>query len=162
MPVVDAGGNMTLQPRQLEVQIPKGVRAGQHLRLAGQGAAGKGGAPAGDLYLEIEILPHPLFRLDGSDIQFDLPLAPWEAALGASVTVTTPDGSVQLQIPPGSVAGRKLRLKGKGLPGRRPGDLFALLVIALPPSNAAADRLAWNALAQAFPNFNPRAAAEAG
>lgn len=90
MPVVDATGQATLQDRQLEVNIPKGVREGQHLRLAGrQGAAGHGGAPAGDLYLEIEILPHPLFRLDGGDISFDLPVAPWEAALGATLTAPT-------------------------------------------------------------------------
>jgi curved DNA-binding protein len=161
MPVVDAAGHSTLQERQLEVHIPAGIRAGQHLRLAGQGAPGQGGAPAGDLYLEIQVLPHRLFRLDGGDIYFDLPVAPWEAALGATVTAPTPDGSVQLGIPAGSSAGRKLRLKGKGLPGKPPGDLYAVLVVALPLATAEADKAAYSAFAQAFPTYRPRAALEA-
>jgi curved DNA-binding protein len=162
MPVVDGTtGQATLQERQLEVNIPKGVRQGQHLRLAGQGAAGQGGAAPGDLYLEIEVLPHPLFRLDGNDISFDLPVAPWEAALGATVTAPTPDGSVQLGVPPGSSQGRKLRLKGKGLPGKVPGDLYAVLTIALPPSVSEPDQEAWRGLARAFAAYNPRAALEA-
>ena len=114
MPVVDAAGHTTLQARQLEVHIPKGVREGQHLRLSGQGAAGAGGAPAGDLYLEVQILPHPLFRLDGSDISFDLPVAPWEAALGATVTAPTPDGHVQLSVPPGVITRAQASAEGQG------------------------------------------------
>ena len=161
MPVVDAAGHATLHERQLEVHIPKGVREGQHLRLAGQGAAGHGGAPAGDLYLEIQFLPHPVFRLDGGDIHFDLPVAPWEAALGATVTAPTPDGSVQLNVPPGSSQGRKLRLKGKGLPGKVAGDLYAVLTIALPPSASEPEKAAYGALARAFASYNPRAALEA-
>ena len=161
MPVVDAAGHATLQERQLEVQIPKGVREGQHLRLSAQGAAGEGGAPAGDLYLEIQILPHALFRLDGSDISFDLPVAPWEAALGATVTAPTPDGSVQLSVPAGSSQGRKLRLKGKGLPGKVAGDLFAVLTIAVPPAASEPEQEAWRGLARAFATYNPRAALEA-
>lgn len=161
MPVVDAAGQTTLHERQLEVNIPKGVRVGQHLRLSGQGAAGQGGGSSGDLYLEIQILPHPLFRLDGSDITFDLPVAPWEAALGATVTAPTPDGSVQLSVPPGSSQGRKLRLKGKGLPGKVPGDLYAVLTIALPPSASEPEQEAWRGLSRAFAAYNPRAALEA-
>ena len=161
MPVVDAKGHTTLQARQLEVQIPKGVRAGQHLRLAGQGAAGHGGAPAGDLYLEIELLPHALFRVDGGDISFDLPVSPWEAVLGATVTAPTPDGNVELNIPPGSTQGRKLRLKGKGLPGKLPGDLYAVLTIALPPIASEPEREAYSVFARAFAAYNPRAALEA-
>lgn len=161
MPTLDASGHTTLQERQLEVTIPKGVREGQHLRLSGQGAAGQGGATAGDLYLEIQILPHPLFRLDGSDISFDLPVAPWEAALGATVTAPTPTGSVQLSVPPGSSPGRKLRLKGRGLPGKLPGDLYAVLTLALPPAASAPEQEAWRGLARAFADFNPRAALEA-
>ena len=161
MPAVDDAGQTTLQERQLEVSIPKGVREGQHLRLSGQGAAGQGGGPSGDLYLEIQILPHPLFRLDGSDIYFDLPVAPWEAALGATVTAPTPDGSVQLSVPPGSTQGRKLRLKGKGLPGNVPGDIYAVLTIALPPSASEPEQEAWRGLARAFAAYNPRAALEA-
>ena len=161
MPVVDAAGHTTLQERQLDVHIPKGVREGQHLRLAGQGAPGVGGAAPGDLYLEIQILPHPLFRLEGADIRFELPITPWEAALGATVTAPTPDGSVQLSVPPGSLQGRKLRLKGKGLPGKVPGDLYAVLTLALPPSATEPEQEAWRALARAFATYNPRAAWEA-
>ena len=161
MPKIDAAGRVTLQERQLEVAIPKGVRHGQHLRLAGQGASGQGGAPAGDLYLEIEILPHPVFRLDGADIHFDLPLAPWEAALGATVSVPTPDGSVQLGVPPGSGQGRRLRLKGKGLAGKVPGDLYAVLTIALPPSASESEQAAYRAFARAFAGYDARAALEA-
>jgi curved DNA-binding protein len=161
MPVVDAMGHATMQERQLEVHIPKGVREGQHLRLAGQGAAGRGGAAAGDLYLEVQVLPHPVFHLDGGDITFNLPVSPWEAALGATVTAPTPDGSVQLSVPSGSTQGRKLRLKGKGLPGKPPGDLYAVLTIALPPSVSEADKQAYHALSAAFDSYNPRAALEA-
>ncbi len=155
-PVIDAQGRATLQAHQLEVGIPKGVRAGQHLRLAGQGAPGHGGAPAGDLYLEIHILPHPVFRLDGGDIHFDLHVAPWEAALGAVVTVPTPDGALQLSIPPGSPPGRKLRMKGRGLPGTPPGDLYAVLSIVLPEATSEPQQQAYRAFAQAFAAFDPR------
>jgi curved DNA-binding protein len=161
MPVVDAAGRTALQERQLDVHIPKGVREGQHLRLTGQGAMGHGGAPAGDLYLEVQLLPHPVFRVDGGDLSFDLPVAPWEAALGATVTAPTPDGHVQLSVPPGSSQGRKLRLKGKGLPGKVPGNLYALLTIALPPSASESEMKAYSAFAGAFVGYNPRAALEA-
>ncbi len=161
VPTIDARGQVTMQARQLEVAVPKGVRHGQHLRLVGQGTSGQGGAPAGDLYLEIEILPHPVFRLDGADIHLDLPLAPWEAALGATVTAPTPDGSVQLAVPPGSGQGRRLRLKGKGLAGKVPGDLYAVLTIALPPSAFESERAAYRAFARAFAGYDARAALEA-
>lgn len=156
MPSVDAQGHVTLAERQLDVNIPKGIRAGQHLRLAGQGAPGVGGAPAGDLFLEIEFRPNPRFRVDGRDVYLDLPLAPWEAALGATVNVATPVDTVQLTVPPGSAAGRKLRLKGKGIPSQPPGDLYAVLGIALPPADSPRGRDAYAAMAQAFNNFNPR------
>jgi curved DNA-binding protein len=156
-PVRDAQGQVTLQSRQLEVNIPRGIRDGQHLRLKGQGAAGLGDGPAGDLYLEIHFNPDPLFRVDGHDVHVEIPVAPWEAALGASVAVPTPDGSVQLTIPAGSPAGRKLRLRGKGLPGTPPGDLFAALAIALPPSDNESAQAAWRALAGSFDGFDPRA-----
>ena len=161
MPVVDATGHATLQERQLEINIPKGLRPGQHLRLSGQGAMGQGRATAGDLYLEIQFRPHPLFRVDERDIHFDLPVAPWEAALGATVTAPTPEGPVQLNIPPGSSQGRKLRLKGKGLPGKEPGDLYAVLLIALPPASSQPAKDAYEALKRAFADFNPRTALEA-
>ena len=155
-PQVDSEGRLTLQSRQLQVNITKGVRNGQHLRLAGQGGAGFGEGPAGDLYLEIQIAPHPHFRVDDRDVHVDLPVAPWEAALGASVTLPTPDGNVQLSVPPGSAGGRRLRLKGRGIPSQPPGDLYAVLTIALPPSQTAAAREAWTQLAATFADFNPR------
>ena len=160
-PVADAQGRVTLQERQLDVNIPKGVREGQHLRLAGQGSAGQGGGPAGDLYLEIAFRPHGQFRVDGRDVYLHLPIAPWEAALGATVQAPTPEGSVQLTIPPGSSSGRKLRLKGKGLPGATPGDLYAVLEISVPPADSAQANEAYGALARAFPDYNPRSALEA-
>lgn len=161
MPVSDADGHATLQERKLEINIPKGIREGQHLRLAGQGAPGQGGGAAGDLYLEIQILPHRLFRLDGADIYFDLPVTPWEAALGATVTAPTPDGSVQLSVPAGSSQGRRLRLKGKGMPGKLPGDLYAVLTIAQPLAASETEKAAYSALAEAFPAYDPRADLEA-
>jgi curved DNA-binding protein len=161
VPVIDEQGRGAMQERQLEVNIPKGVREGQHLRLVGQGAAGEGGAAAGDLFLEITMRPHPRFRVDGRDVYLDLPVAPWEAALGATVTAHTPDGDVQLGIPAGSTPGRKLRLKGRGLPGKQPGDLYAVLHIALPPATTDAAKDAYAALAKAFPAYDPRNAPEA-
>lgn len=157
-PVIDGTGRASLQDRQLEVSIPKGVRAGQRLRLAGQGAPGQGDAPAGDLFLEIQFLPHPVFRVEGADVYFDLPVAPWEAALGATVTAPTPAGSVALAVPAGSSAGRRLRLKGRGLPGKPPGDLYAMLTLALPAAATASEQLAYSDFARAFPAFDARAA----
>jgi curved DNA-binding protein len=159
MPVHDAEGRLQLKDHQVDVQIPRGIRAGQQLRLAGQGGPGHGGGPPGDLFLEVEFAPHPIFRVDGRDLQFDLPLAPWEAALGADVGVPTPEGSVQLVIAPNTPAGRRLRLRGKGLPGNPPGDLFARVQIALPPKTTPQAESAWRALAQAAA-FNPRAEIE--
>lgn len=162
IPVMDAQGRMVMQERQLDVNIPKGVREGQHLRLSGQGGPAHGQAPAGDLYLEIAFAPHPRFRVDGRDVYMDLALAPWEAELGASVTAPVPDGSsVQLTIPPHSSAGRKLRLKGKGLPSNPPGDLYAVIGIALPAAHTSAQKDAYRALANAFPSFDARSTLEA-
>ncbi|WP_310459749.1 DnaJ C-terminal domain-containing protein [Sphaerotilus sp.] len=161
MPVVDAVGRASLQTRHLEVDIPKGVRPGQRLRLAGQGEPGEAGAAAGDLYLDITLQAHALFRVEGRDVQVDLPTAPWEAVLGATVTAPTPEGDVQLTIPPGSTPGRRLRLKGRGLPGHPPGDLYAVLRITLPPASTEAERQAYQAMAQAFAHYQPRPALEA-
>ncbi|NMM37032.1 MAG: DnaJ domain-containing protein [Glaciimonas sp.] len=156
LPTMDAQGRVSTQDRTLDITIPKGIREGQHLRLSGQGGPGSGQGPAGDLYLEIVFRPHPHYRVDGRDVYFDLPLAPWEAALGGSVTAPTPEGSVHLTIPPGSSAGRKLRLKGQGIPGNPAGNLYAVLVIALPPADDERAKEAYRAMAQAF-DFNPRA-----
>ena len=161
VPKEGADGRVALEERRLDVHIPRGIRAGQHLRLSGQGAPGSGGAPAGDLYLEIEFKPHPRFRVDGNDIYVDLPLAPWEAALGATVDAPTPEGTVQLTIPKGSAAGRKLRLKGRGLPaakaGATAGDLYEVVTIALPPADPEKAREAYQAMASVFADFDPRA-----
>lgn len=155
VPVPDEHGRIALRERKLDVRIPKGIRAGQHLRLAGQGEPGVGEGPPGDLFLEIEFKPHPQFRVVGPDVYLDLPLAPWEAALGCSLTVPTPEGSVQLTIPAGSAAGRQLRLKGKGIPGKAPGDLYAVLKIVLPPAVSEKAQAAYRAMDDAF-DFNAR------
>ncbi|MEQ1805761.1 MAG: DnaJ C-terminal domain-containing protein [Burkholderiaceae bacterium] len=162
VPQLDAAGRVTLVERQLDVNIPKGIRNGQHLRLAGQGGAGQGDAAAGDLYLEVGFAPDPRFRVDGRDVYADLPLAPWEAALGATVDLATPDGSVELAVPAGSKAGRKLRLRGKGIPSTPPGDLYAVLSIALPSADTPQAKEAWGALAKTFGDFDARRSTEAG
>jgi curved DNA-binding protein len=156
MPEADESGRIAQRDKTLSVNIPKGIRAGQTLRLAGQGGPGVGGGKPGDLYLEIDFRPHPRYRVDGRDVYVDLPLAPWEAALGASVSVPLPEGSVELTIPPNSAAGRKLRLKGKGLPGKEAGDLFVVLTIALPRADTDAQKAAYRTLQSAF-DFHPRA-----
>jgi len=153
---LDADGRPRVRERTLNVRIPRGVRQGQHIRLARQGGAGLGGGEAGDLYLEVEFLPHPLYRVEGSDVFLELPVAPWEAALGATVKAPTPTGAVDLRIPPGSAAGRKLRLKGRGIPSRSPGDLYVVLRIALPPADSDAARAAYREMARSLA-FNPRA-----
>jgi curved DNA-binding protein len=157
MPEFDDEGRGRMRERTLDVNIPKGIREGQHLRLAGQGAPGLGGAPAGDLFLEVAFAPHPRFRVDGRDVYVDLPLAPWEAALGAAVVAETPDGEVELTIPAGSAAGRKLRLKGRGIPGSPAGDLYVVVGIVLPPAEGAKAKAAYEAFRAAF-DFNARAA----
>ena len=160
VPVIDAQGHGVLHDRQLEVNIPPGVREGQHLRLAGQGGPGQGNEPAGDLYLEITLKPHPRFRVDGRDVYVDLPVSPWEAALGATVVAHTPADEVQLTIPAGSKQGRKLRLKGRGLPGKQPGDLYAVLILTLPRADSDMAKAAFHALQVAFPDYDPRLAQE--
>ncbi|WP_410209827.1 DnaJ C-terminal domain-containing protein [Aquirhabdus sp.] len=156
-PSVDASGHVVMTERKLDVNIPKGIHAGQHLRLAGQGE--KGAGKTGDLFLEIAFNPHSLYRVEDRDVYLTLPLAPWEAALGASVNVPTPDGQVSLTIPAKSVAGRKMRLKGKGIPSSSAnspaGDFYVILEIALPPANTDREKEAYRAMAEAF-DFNPR------
>jgi len=115
-----------------------------------------GEGKAGDLYLEVEFRPHPLYRVEGRDLYLDLPVTPWEAALGATVKVPTLGGIVELKIPEGSTSGRKLRLKGRGIPGDPPGDCYVMLVIALPPANSDVAKAFYRKMAQEM-NFNPRA-----
>ena len=156
MPTQDASGHVTTQERKLDVSIPKGIKAGQNLRLSGQGGPGIGEGPAGDLYLEIEFHQSPIYRVDGKDVFIDIPLAPWEAALGTTVNIPTPAGStLELKIPAGTVASRKMRLKGKGIPSAEPGDLFVVPTIALPPADSDAHKEAYQAFEKAF-DFNPR------
>ena len=156
MPEVDLQGHVVVKDRTLNVTIPKGAREGQHIRLAGQGAPGIGKGPAGDLYLEVRFAPDPLYRVEGKDITLDLPVAPWEAALGASVKVPTPAGLVMLKIPPNSTKGRTMRLKGRGLPGKPPGDFYAVLKIVLPPADTDKAKEVYKQMERELP-FDPRA-----
>jgi curved DNA-binding protein len=145
------GGRRRLQlpnGRSVDVDIPAGAREGTVLRLAGQGEPGANGGPPGDMYLHVRVLPHPRYRIVDDDLEVDLPLWPWQAVLGAEVRVDTPDGPVTLKVPPGTQSGRRLRLRGRGLPrgdGSR-GDLHAVVLIVVPPRPTAAERAAYEAL----------------
>ena len=156
VPEIDADGRLVSKERVLNVQVPKGILAGQHIRLAGQGARPPGAGAPGDLFIEVEFQPHPLYRSDGRDLYLDLPVAPWEAALGATVKSPTPTGAVDLKIPAASHAGSKLRLKGRGIPASPPGDFYVILQIALPAAADDKAKAAYAAMAAAMP-FDPRA-----
>jgi curved DNA-binding protein len=156
MPELTADGHVITRDRTLNVRIPKGIRAGQQIRLAGQGGMGIGDAGAGDLYLEVAFNPHRHYRVEGGDIYLDLPVAPWEAALGAKVQVKAPSGTIDLKVPAQSQAEKKLRLKGRGLPGKIPGDLYVVLKIVIPPADTEKARAAYRHMQQQF-EFNPRA-----
>ncbi len=146
--------------REIEVQIPPGVHAGQRVRLRGQADPGTGGAAAGDLYLHVQWEPHPRFRVDGDDLYFDLTLAPWEAALGAEISVETLSGAVLLTVPAGTSSGKHLRLRGRGMASgtkaaKAHGDMYAVVRIAVPPTTSAAERPLWEQLARES-HFDPR------
>ncbi|HWP00219.1 MAG TPA: DnaJ C-terminal domain-containing protein [Methylococcus sp.] len=155
VPQMDPQGRLVTRERLLQVHIPKGIREGEMIRLAGQGAPGVAGGPAGDLYLEVHFNPHPIYRVDGRDLYVTLPLAPWEAALGATVKAPTPTGPVEVRIPAGSQNGRKLRLKGKGIPGDPPGDLYLVLEVVLPPADSEKAQEVYRSMAERLA-FNPR------
>lgn len=157
VPKVTADGHVITEQKTLNVKIPKGVTAGRHIRLKGQGAPGLGEGEPGDLYLEIEFASHPFYNVEGSDIYLNLPVSPWEAALGGKVKAPTPAGVVDVTVPANSVQGRKLRLKGRGIPGKVPGDLYILLQIALPASDSATAKKIYQTMADEL-SFNPRAA----
>ncbi len=149
-------GRPHLKERNLNVRIPKGVYQGQHIRLTGQGSPGIGTGETGDLYLEVEFRPHPFYHVEKRAVYMELPVAPWEAALGARVKMPTPDGTLDLKIPANSAAGRTLRLKGRGIPGHPPGDLYVILKIALPPADTEAAKQSYREMERAL-KFNPRA-----
>jgi curved DNA-binding protein len=144
-------------PHSVRVRIPRGATDGQRLRVPGMGGKGRGGAPDGDLYLTIALKPHPLFRPDGHDLYLDLPVAPWEAALGASLEVPTLEGHARIKVPAGSRSGQKLRLSGKGLPkpGGGAGDLYCVLQVAVPPTLSERERALYEELGRVS-RFNPR------
>lgn len=155
-PGLDEHGQVRLTNRTLNVKIPKGVKEGQHIRLVGQGSPGIGQGARGDLYLEIHFKPHPLYRAEGRDLHLQLPVAPWEAALGATVKTPTPGGTLDLKIPADSNSGNKLRLKGRGIPGNPPGDIYVTLSVVVPPADSEQAKAAYKEMAKRLA-FNPRA-----
>ncbi|MEO8156710.1 MAG: DnaJ C-terminal domain-containing protein [Betaproteobacteria bacterium] len=163
VPEYDGQGRMHRVPLVFKARIPKGVTNGERLRLPGKGGKGLNGGANGNLYLTIALQPHPLYRVTGHDLYLDLPLAPWEAALGASVEVPTLGGPVRLKIAPGTNTGQKLRLAGRGLPKRSEGegDLFAIVQVVVPPSPSEREKELFKELAEAS-QFHPRASLPTG
>lgn len=161
VPQRDAHGRMAMQERTVDVRIPAGVADRTLLRVAGHGHPGAGGAQPGDLVLEIRLRPDPRYRVEGRDVTGSVAVAPWEAALGAHIDVPTPTGTVQVSVPAGSQTGRKLRLKGRGLPGEPAGDLYLVLEVVLPPATSARARELYQAMARELA-FNPRARRPSG
>jgi curved DNA-binding protein len=156
IPEMGPGGQVVGRSRALRVKIPAGVTQGQQIRLAGQGAPGRHGGPAGDLFLEVDLQRHPLYRVEGRTVYLDLPVTPWEAALGATVKAPTLGGPVDLKVPPGSQSGLKMRLRGRGLPGDPPGDQLVVLQIVTPPADTDAARRLYERMARELP-MHPRA-----
>jgi curved DNA-binding protein len=161
-----SGGTQTIElksgqgsSRTLKITIPQGIVEGQRIRLAGQGSPGHGGGPAGDLYLEVKFRKHKLFQVEGRDVTLTLPVAPWEAALGATVPTPTLAGAVDLRIPANAKAGQRMRLKGRGLPGATAGDQYVVLKIVLPPADTARARELYEEMQRELP-FDPRAELE--
>ncbi|HNP63015.1 MAG TPA: DnaJ C-terminal domain-containing protein [Woeseiaceae bacterium] len=155
VPMLDENGHVSTRERTLNVKIPKGIRAGQRIRLSGQGSPGYGGGESGDLFLEVAFRQHPRYTVDERDVFMTLPVTPWEATLGATIKVPTPSGAVDLKVPSGSKQGSKLRLKGRGIPSDPPGDFIVELAIALPPAKSDKEKDAYRKMQQAF-DFNPR------
>lgn len=154
VPQADARGQVVTRQKQIKVKIPAGIKQGQRIRLTGQGAAGFGGGPNGDLYLEIDLQSHPLYKVKDEDVLLDLPLTPWEAALGTKVQVPTLKGKVNLSIPAGTQSGSKLRIKGRGL-GKTPGDQYVVVQIHTPPAQTEDAQAFYKKMAEEMP-FNPR------
>jgi curved DNA-binding protein len=154
-PEMDEKGHLQVKHRTLTIKIPKGIKPGQHIRLSGQGNPGSASGSAGNLMLEIAFNDHPMYRVTDTDIYLDLPVTPWEAALGAKVKIPTPEGTLDLKIPPNSKQGNKLRLKGRGLPTREPGDFFVVLQIALPSADTEQAKAIYKTMQEQL-DFNPR------
>lgn len=158
LPKYDGSGRVQQVKKTLNVKIPKGISHGERIRLKGQGGPGFGKGAAGDLYLKIKLVPHPDFDAVGHDLHLTLPIAPWEAALGAKINVPTLDGKISLSIQPGSQTGQRLRVKDRGLPtktGR--GDLYVILKVVMPDKQETDKaRELWEKLQDQHPKFNPR------
>jgi curved DNA-binding protein len=154
----DPDGSVRRVPHRVSTRIPRGVTNGEKLRVPGKGGKGAGGGPDGDLYLDIEVAEHPLYRVSGKDLYLDLPLAPWEPVLGTSVKLPTPAGAVTLKVPPGTRAGQRLRLKGRGMARRdgEAGHLYAIVRIEVPTIVDDEQRALYQKLSE-IANFNPRA-----
>ncbi|HKZ73518.1 MAG TPA: DnaJ C-terminal domain-containing protein [Steroidobacteraceae bacterium] len=155
-PEIRPDGTIETRTKQVRVTIPAGVTDGQQLRLSGQGEASQSGGRPGDLYLEVAIRPHRLYQVNGRDVTLTLPIAPWEAALGGSITVPTLGGSVDMRIPAGAQSGQRLRLRGRGLPGNPPGDQYAQLKVVVPPASTPQARSLYEQMQRELP-FDPRA-----
>jgi curved DNA-binding protein len=156
-PELKTDGTLEVRSHAVRVTIPAGVTDGQLIRLAGQGEAAPGSGRAGDLYLEVRVRPHRLYQLEGRDVNLTLPVAPWEAALGATVTVPTLGGAVEMQVPAGAQSGQKMRLRGRGLPGQPPGDEYVQLKVVLPPANLPEARTLYEDMRAKLADFDPRA-----
>ncbi|WP_371195927.1 DnaJ C-terminal domain-containing protein [Glaciecola sp. SC05] len=155
MPVLSSGQVQQIK-KSLKVKIPQGTKDGERIRLKGQGSPGSGDQLNGDLYLHIRLVPHPFFDVQGSNILLTVPLMPWEAALGTKLSVPTLYGKIQLNIPPNSRSGQKLRIKGKGLKDKlSQGDMFAILNIDIPPTTSEESKTLWEQLSKAE-SYNPR------
>ncbi len=154
-PELDAGGHLSMKNRTLSITIPKGVTEGQHIRLKGQGHPAPGSGKAGDLYLEIAFNPHRYYHVEGKDISINLPVTPWEAALGNKVKVPTPSGPVDLKIPANARQGQKMRLKGRGIPAKEAGDFYVILDLTLPPADTEEAKEIYKTMAEKL-DYNPR------
>lgn len=154
---VTPDGQVALQGKNYEVKIPAGILPGQKIRLAGQGGEGVGGGARGNLYLKVEIEPHPVYRLRGRDLTMDLPVTPWEAVLGCQMDLQTPSGPVTLKVPPGTQNGQRLRLRGRGMPNPKgaAGDLYAKVQVVVPKELTPRERELFEEL-QRVSNFRPR------
>ncbi|MEA3177953.1 MAG: curved DNA-binding protein [Gammaproteobacteria bacterium] len=155
-PDLKPDGTLDLKTHTVRVTIPAGVTDGQLIRLAGQGEQPTNGGKPGDLYLEVHMKPNRLYQLEGRDVTLTLPITPWESALGATVTVPTLGGGVEMRIPPNSQSGQKMRLRGRGLPGQTPGDQYIQLKIVVPPADTPEAKAVFEEMKQKL-DFNPRA-----